>query len=353
MTAAESVIESLTEDQVRLARLAIEHYYDRGYGDGLPVVPPTRSIVDEFLAQTPRDPQEELTSHYNVHRGCSVEQAAICSVMAGCKPEYFPIVVAALDALQSTDGWRSAGLQSTTGGAQLLLINGPVREKFGFNSKQAVWGPGFRANSTISRAIRLVVLDVFGIRPGEFDQATQSSPARYGFCIAENEEDSPWEPYHVEKGFAPDANTVTVMGGRSVLHVEQRHSAEPEVILSTIGDSMAYGGGFDPGHRIETSPPGNERGLVVMGPEHANDIAARGWSKQDAKRGLWERYGRTAGELRRCGKGHGLEDRPDDEFIRFAKSPDSITILVAGAYNCGISSVVMGGGGVTREIVWA
>jgi hypothetical protein len=350
---AELTIDELTARDIRTARAAIEHYYQEGYGDGLPVVPPIREFVDEFLSQTPRAKDEVLTSHYNVHRSCTIEQAAICSVMAGCKPEYFPIVVAALDALESTDGWRSAGLQSTTGGAQLLVINGPVREKFGFNSKQAVWGPGFRPNATISRAIRLVVLDVFGIRPGEFDQATQASPARYGFCIAENEEDSPWEPLHVERGFAADANTVTVLGARSVLHVEQRHSAEPEVILATIGDSMAYGGGFDPGHRLETSPPGNERSSTVMGPEHANVIANRGWSKHDAKACLWEKYGRTAGELRRCGKGHGLESEPDDAFIRFAKSPDSITIIVAGAYNCGISSVVTGGGGVTREIIWA
>ena len=124
------------------------------------------------------------------------------------------------------------------------------------------------------------------------------------------------------------------------------------MILATIGDSMAYGGGYDPGHRLEATRPGEERATAVLGPEHAHDIASRGWSKADAKKGLWERFGRTAGEMRRCGKGHGLEDEPDDAFIRFAKGPESLSIIVAGAYNCGISSVMTSGGGVTREIVF-
>jgi len=347
-------VEDLSAADVERARFAIEHYFDLGYTDGLPVVPPIQSIVEEFLAQTKRDPKDVITSQYNVHRECTIEQAAICAVMAGCKPEYFPIVLAALDALESTDGWKSAGLQSTGGSANMLVINGPVRERFGFNSKQAVFGPGFRPNATIPRAIRLVALQVFGIKPGEFDQACQATPARYGLCIAENEEDSPWEPLHVERGFAPEVSTVTVMGCRSFLQIEQRRTAKPEIILATIADSMAFAGGYDPGHRVEDehNRPGHESSSAVLGPEHANVIAEQGWSKQDVKQCLWEKFGRTAGEMRRAGKWHGLESEPDDAFIRFARGPQSINVIVAGGYNVGISSVVTAGRGVTREIVW-
>ena len=166
-----------------------------------------------------------------------------------------------------------------------------------------------------------------------------------------DEEDSPWEPLHVERGLSAETDAVSIVGLRSLLHVEQRHSQDPETILATIADSMAYAGGLDPGHRLEDEhrrPGKNSRSSAIIGPEHANILAAKGWSKSDAKQGLWERYGRTAEKLRRAGKGHGLEDDPDDRFIHFAKGPESI-VIVAGAYNCGISAVATGSANLTKQ----
>jgi len=234
-------------------------------------------------------------------------------------------------------------LQSTTGQSQLLIVNGPIRERLGFNGAGNVFGPGFRANATVGRALRLVVLNAFGIRPHEFDQATQGTPAKYSFCIAENEEESGWEPLHVERGFARDASVVTAHFARSTLHVENRMSSRPEEILLTIADSMSYAGGWQAGRGY----------AVVMGPEHAQLLARNGWSRPDVKRFLWEHWGRRRGDLRRLGlyraEGDGTDplagtgamlDGSDDEFIRFGDSPDSILLVVAGAPNAGVSTVI-------------
>ena len=158
----------------------------------------------------------------------------------------------------------------------MLIVNGPVRDQLGINYLENIFGPGDRANATIGRALRLIILNVLGIRPHEFDQSTQGTPAKYGCCIGENEEDSPWEPLHVERGFAPDASTVTMQMVRSDLHVEHRSTQAPEEILNTIADSMSYAGG------IYEAPPYNRNNgcAVVMGPEHANIIAGKGWTKQ-------------------------------------------------------------------------
>ena len=349
MTTAASV-EDITAESMRAARRAIEYYFEDEATDGLPVVPPIQEFVDEFLATTRRDPDEVISSQEHLHRTLTVRQAAINAVMAGCKPEYFPVLLTAIEALDGAPSWRGGLLQSTTGQAQLILVNGPVRNQLGFNYQQGVYGPGFRPNATIGRAVRMIIMNVFGIRPGELDQGCQGSSSRYTFCIAENEEDSPWEPFHVEKGLSPEESAVSTTFARGLLHVEQRHSQEPRTILSSIGDTMAYGGGVDPGHGLEVHPPGNGGGIAVIGPEHANLIAAKGWSKKDAKECLWEVYGRTVGELRRAGKPWGLDGRPDDEFIRFGRSPDAINIIVAGGYNCGISSVIMGAGLTTKAI---
>ena len=186
-------------------------------------------------------------------------------------------------------------------------------------------------------------MNALGIRPHGFDQATQGTPAKYSFCIAENEEESPWEPLHVERGFAPDADVVTAHFARSTLHVENRMSSRPEEILLTIADSMSYAGAWQAGRGY----------TVVMGPEHAQLLARHGWSKEDAKRFLWEHWGRRRGDLRRLGlyraEGDGtdplagtgtLAGGSDDEFLRFGESPDSVLLVVAGAANAGVSTVV-------------
>jgi hypothetical protein len=325
----------LAEEAALGARELIEYCYEKGWTDGLPVVPPTEEIVAEFLAHTDRDPSEVLMLQPHLNRTCTVRLAAINAVMAGCKPEYFPALLSVLDAFEGGVA-RTNLMQSTTGQAIMVLVNGPIREELGFNSTVNIFGPGDRANSTLGRAVRLVIMNALGIRPHEFDQSTQGTSAKYACVIAENEEESPWEPWHVENGHAADSSLVTVQMMRSDVYVEHRSTQVPEEILNTIADSMSYAGMITQ----VTDARMNHGAIVVMGPEHAGFIAARGWSKQDVKQYLFERFGKTKAELRRYGKLHpDLLDEPEDAFIRSSTGLEGILLFVAGANNAGVSTV--------------
>ena len=329
--------QSLTDDAFRDARHAIEYCYAQGWTDGLPVIPPLQEFVDDFLAQTGRDPDEVIMTVRHLDRSCTVRQAAINAVMAGCKSEYFPVVLAVVDGFAGGAGKITGLLQSTTGQAEVIIVNGPIRDRLGFNCKDNIFSPGDRPNATIGRALRLIIMNALGIRPHVFDQSTQGTPAKYSCCIAENEEDSPWEPLHAERGFSREASTATVQMVRGDLYVEHRMSQVPEELLLTIADSMSYAGAI--------TQITDERifhgAVVVMGPEHAQIIARRGWSKQDVKRFLWENFGKTKRDLRRFGKiARELEDKPEDAFIASGRSPDSIVLVVSGANNAGVSAVL-------------
>jgi hypothetical protein len=256
--------------------------------------------------------------------------------MAGCKPEYFPVVLAVLDSLHASGIARSGLMQSTTGQGEIIIVNGPLRQSLGFNSTNNIFGPGDRANATVGRALRLIVMNVLGIRPHEFDQSTHGSQTKYFCCIAENEEESPWEPLHVERGFSASDNTVTVQMVRSDVYVEHRSTQVPEDILMTIADTMSYGGAV-----TQVTEVRNDLGaVVIMGPEHAQIIAARGWGKADCKEFLFSHFGKTKAELRRMGKLHpAFADQAEDAFIPHASSANNILLVVAGAANAGVSTV--------------
>ena len=185
------------------AQQAIEYCYQQDWSDGLPLVPASQPLVDKFLAQTRRDPADVIGALEQVGRTCTVYLAAVNAAMAGCRPEYFPVVLAAFDALMAERAARGGGWQSTSGPAPLIVVNGPVRGELGFNREGGAFGPGFRANATVARAIGLIVRNAFGIRPHVLEQATQGIPGRWSICIAENEEESPWEPLSVEAGQPP------------------------------------------------------------------------------------------------------------------------------------------------------
>src|ERR1700704_4866144 len=176
------------------AQRAIEYCYEQDWSDGLPLVPASQPLVDQFLAQTSRDPGEVIGTLEQVGRDCTVYLAAINAAMAGCRPGYFPLVLAAFEALMAERAARGGGWQSTSGPAPLIVVNGPVRGQLGFNSTGGGFGPGFRRNATVARAIGLIVRNAFGIRPQVLEQATQGIPGRWSICIGENEEESPWEP---------------------------------------------------------------------------------------------------------------------------------------------------------------
>jgi hypothetical protein len=213
-------VQDVTADDIDLAQRAIAYYFEQGYTDGLPVVPPSPALVAAFLATVARAPDEVVVSVEHLDRYCTVELGALNAAMAGCLPAHFPVLIAALDALDNTShgGLGGGMIQSTSGQSQLVIVNGPVRNDLAFNSRGNIFGPGFRANATLGRALRLIILNVLNVLPHEFDQSTQGTPAKYSFCIAENEEESPWEPLHVERGYQASESVVTCHFARSTPH---------------------------------------------------------------------------------------------------------------------------------------
>jgi hypothetical protein len=190
--------------------------------------------------------------------------------MAGCLPEYFPVVLAAWEAVAEEPYPKKGIWQSTTGTAPLLIVNGPVRPAIGLNNEGNVFGSGFRANATIGRAIRLTAINVFGLRPHLLDQATQGTLGKYSACIAENEEESPWEPLHVEHGLRPSDSAVTALVFRSCMHIEARHTRVPEQLALDLANTIRRTGALI--HETTSA-------LVVLGPEHAQVFGDAGWSK--------------------------------------------------------------------------
>jgi hypothetical protein len=329
------------------AQRAIEYCYDQGWSDGLPLVPASKPLVEAFLATTAKDPDEIIGSLEQVGRDCTVYLAAVNAAMAGCKPEYFPVVLAAFEALMRERAARGGGFQSTSGPAPLIVVNGPIRGELGFNTAGGAFGPGFRPNMTIPRAIGLIVRNAFGIHPHVFEQATQGVPGRWSICIAENEEESPWEPLAANGGVTGGGSAVSVTLTRTMEFVDNRHAPNPEDVLRDFQDTIS---------RIGSQIFPKSAVALVLCPEHAQMFAAAGLSKADVQNWLLERSGRTVGEFRRAGKpevtsrrfgppGAGSHDddgppRPDEEFHHILTGPTSIPVIVAGAKNAAISMVV-------------
>lgn len=331
-------------------RSAMEYYARHGWSDGLPVVPVTESYLGEFLARTTRDPDEVLFAVPHLNRRITVRLAAINAALAGCLPEYFPVIVAAWEAV-ALEPYPKRGIwQSTTGTAPLLIVNGPVRERIGVNSKGNVFGSGFRANATIGRAIRLTAINVLGLRPHKLDQATQGTLAKYSACIGENEEENPWEPLHVEHGFDPSDSAVTALIVRSCMHIEARHTGLPEQLALDLANTIRRTGALI----HETSSA-----LVVLGPEHAKLFGAAGWSKDDVRDAVHEHAVNTRADLKAVGKDaisrhtrwRVPADHPDavpdtssqgpaPDRVPALVSPGAILLAVAGAGNAGVSTVI-------------
>jgi hypothetical protein len=331
-------------------RDVLEYYWAKEWTDGLPVVPVTESYLTRFLDTVDRDPEEILFTIPHLNRSLTVRLAALNAALAGCRPEYFPVVVAAWEAIAQEPHPARGIWQSTTGTAPFLVVNGPIRDEIGLNSRGNVFGSGFRANATIGRAIRLACINVFGLQPHRLDQATQGTPAKYSACIGENEEQSPWAPLHVDHGFAADESVVTAYVIRSVMHIEARHTSEPEQLALDFADSVRRTGALI--HEYTSA-------LLVLTPEHAAVFAGAGWSKDDLRRFVFDHAVRSREELVAVGKdalshksrwrlsSQHPDSMPDTasgsdepDTVRLLSHPTSIQVVVAGADNAGVSAVV-------------
>lgn len=256
-------------------------YFERGWGDGLPIVPPTTDRVERMLAYCDRPLNEPVAKVAPRYGEATPVRLAANAVMAGCRPEFFPIYLLAIEAM-CEEPFNLYGIQATTHlCAPLVIVNGPIGREVGVNGGHNAFGPGTQANATIGRAIRLALLNIGGAIPGSGDMSTFGSPSKYSYLVAENEEASPWAPLHVERGFPAEATTVTVIGAEAPHNVNDHESLTAEGILTTIAGTMATTGNNDVFY--EAQP------VVVMGPEHAKTVADGGFSKADAKRFLQER----------------------------------------------------------------
>ena len=319
---------------------AIEYYHGQGWTDGLPIVPPTAEAVESFLDYVGRSPSEIVATEPVRGRVVTAEKVAINAVMAGCRREYLPVVLAAIEAMDEPGFNMHAATASTMGAAVLTVVNGPIARRIDMNSGVSAFGPGNRANATIGRAIRLVVTNATGAAPGELDKATLGHPGKYSFCIAEAEEASPWPPLHVDRGLSADQSAVTVFAGQSPILVANSEDHRPEAILNSFTDALFAVG------------PSQTELVVVMAPEHAEHMRSAGWSKQRVREYLHKTAQRPVREWVAAGRIPG-GDKEMERPLGVAREPGSITIVVAGGAAGAFSMIIAlwGGGSNSRSVI--
>lgn len=313
----------------------IEAIYERGWTDGLPVVPPTERRVLAMLEGTSRDPQDVVATIPPDLVPCPVEKVAINAVMAGCKPEYFPVVLAAVEAA-CTDEFNAHGLLATTMPAgPVLIVNGPIRRRLGMNTGINVFGQGNRANSTIGRALQLVIRNVGGGRPGEVDRATHGNPGKVGFSFAEDEEASPFEPLSVSLGKPAGVDTVTLFPGEGPRCIVDQISRDPESL------ARSYAANLRTLHHPKLILVFDC--ILAIGPEHARVFRDAGWDRAMLLARLHELLQIPGSELVR-GAGGIAEGIP--ETLRDATlpkfRPGGILIVHCGG-GAGLFSAMIGG----------
>jgi hypothetical protein len=341
---------------------AVELFYERGWTDGLPIVLPTRTRVEAVLRAVKRDPQECLGPVPPKGGLATLEKLAINAVMGGCLPEHFPVVIAAMQAMMDPAHNLNGVLQTTHMCVSLVIVNGPAARRLGFNARDGVFGNGYRANAAVGRAVRLALWNLGGAFPWDTDKSTLSHPGEYAFCIAEEEEDNPWRPLHVERGCPEGSDAVTVFA------CEAPHSVfcygTPEEMLHVLADSMCSLGNNNVHVLGQT--------LVTLNPLNAEEFARRGWSKPDIRQYLWEHARRRLADVRACGVVHEQFRRMERDAGRYparydvdnpttrlpvTPTPEDIHIVVAGGRSY-FAAVLPGWGGfggfaVTRRIEWS
>jgi len=321
---------------------AVETAYRRGWTDGLPVVPPTRRLVEAALEYLGRDPQEVIGEIPPLNRIATVEKVVVNCVMAGCLPQYIPVVLAALEAMLHPRFNLGSVVTTTNTLAPLVIVGGPCVKELGFNYRHNVFGGGSRANATVGRAVRLVLWNIGGAYPGQADFSTLGHPGRYTYCIAEDPEFEGWPPLHAERGYDPHENCVTVIACDAPRRLRSGAGWDfpLEQVLDTMAESMT-----DPNDDpllFGTSVRAGEA-LLVVGPMAAQRFVREGYSKDDLRRALAQRTGRTVEVMRRM---TGLRGWPifwdqavpsptPDTFVPMFPDPNQLLITVAGGWGSG------------------
>ncbi len=306
-----------------------DHFYRQGWTDGLPIIPPTAERVRAMLGGMPwRDADEVVAVIPPAMGTATLEKIAVNAVMAGCLPSYLAVVVAGIQAVTEPKYGLAHRQTTTHAGAPLMIVNGPIIEKLGLNYGNGLFGPGWRANATVGRALRLVLVNLGGAVPAEVDFCQHAHPGKYTYCIAEHQRANPWEPLHVERGFDASQSVVTVVNAEAPHSMTENVQTAPLEIVRTFADSMATLGGnnlYSQGHPV-----------LVLGPEHAQHIAAAGWSKQDLQMALFEKARRPWGLAKDRGKSKGpffprwVDQRDDNALVPILCHPQDLIVIVGG-----------------------
>jgi hypothetical protein len=310
-----------------------EFYQQRGWTDGLPIVPPTAASVLACLQAAGMAPEDIVGVERVRQRPITAEKAAINAVMAGCLPAYMPVVVASLRAMcQERFNLHGSGA-STGGSAPFIVVNGPVRTAIGMNATHNVLGHGNRANATIGRAVRLVLINVLGSIPGQLDRSTLGHPGKFTFCIAEDEDDSPWIPLAQERGIPAGTSAVTALACEAPRQVMNEWTHAPEEILETFAAEMR--------HNMLTYSVWSGSYVLVIPKQLREILGAAGWQKHDIREYIY----RSARVFRRdwatVGKANIVHRRggPDQEFTAL-RSPDDLLVVAAGGPAGGFGAVI-------------
>jgi hypothetical protein len=270
---------------------------DQGWGDGFPLWAPTRERVDAMLRGTKRAPSETVVVLAPGKGLATVEKIAVNAVMAGCQPEHLPVLLAAVEAIGDPRFMMRNVAMSTGAHAPLMIVNGPIVNKLGINSGRCALGPGAPSavNTVLGRAIRLIYMNLGHAYPGHMDLDTLGSPTKYSMCLGENTDASPWEPFHVEKGFEPEASVVTMFTTYALSEVEDNYGTTPQALLNTTSLSARNAGvksvGYwlcgwraDPDARVQVK----DKHLLIVCPVHAAVYKKHKWSKQDVRDYLYQ-----------------------------------------------------------------
>ncbi len=336
----------------------VERCYELGWTDGLPVVPPTPERVEAMLGPLEGERHETVAVLEPTGAKATYEKIAANAVMAGCLPEYFPIIVAGIEAVADEAFLLDLITTAVDPMTPLIMVNGPIAAEIGMHGDAGALGPGIRANATIGRAVNLTLRNVGGCKPIRYldqhalDATTIAHPAKFTYCYTENAELTPWTTLAVERGYAEDANVVTAYGADAPLTIADYTRVDPELILRTICETVIIPG--------TTNAYFREDLWLVVGPEHANNIASAGWSKDDVKKFIFENAKVQGSKLLDRGL-YGLidgvappswrEEFEPDEMVPIVSTPERVVVTVAGAPFGGYTSVCFGfGRGIMKEV---
>lgn len=326
---------------------AIELYYNKGWTDGFPVVPPTENSIWGMLESAGLAPEDEVAFIENRQVSVTAEKVAINTVMAGCKPEYMPVVAAAIEAIGDPK-WGYHGPATSTGGsAVFMVVNGPIARELDINCGDNLFGPGWRANAAIGRAVRLTMRNAIGTIPGRLDRSALGHGGKYSYCIAENEAESPWPALHVERGFRPDQNAVTVFAALAPHQVPNQLSNTPEGVLTTMCAFM----------RLSAGLRGQPQYALIIAGEHMAVMAKAGWSKDDIRQYCFEHSQTSHAEMKRINIMPGAVQPGDETTMHtLVETPQDFIVVAAGSRAGAFSAYIPGWGGkyssqsVTKEI---